>query len=104
MAPSAVQAMRLGETGQRVAAKTQEMALPIAWFRETVALAVVDNALKPCNEQDDDACETPWDYCCDTDLLPEHKAMWNLEEGKYTARFLPSAVVFADGTKVAGPE
>lgn len=38
------------------------------------AFTIVDRSLKPCNEQDDDACETPWDYCCDTDLLPAARA------------------------------
>lgn len=38
------------------------------------AFTIVDRSLKPCNEMDDDACETPWDYCCDTDLLPAARA------------------------------
>lgn len=38
------------------------------------AFTIVDRSLKPCNEKDDDACETPWDYCCDTDLLPASRA------------------------------
>jgi hypothetical protein len=38
------------------------------------AFTIVDRSLKPCNEKDDDACETPWDYCCDTDLLPAARA------------------------------
>jgi hypothetical protein len=45
------------------------------WIEGQAAFLVVDTALKPCNEKDDDACPTPWDYCCDSDLLPEHKAM-----------------------------
>ena len=35
------------------------------------AFTIVDTALKPC----EDGCETPWDYCCDLDTLPESKAM-----------------------------
>lgn len=31
----------------------------------------------------------------------EHRALWNLEEGKYTTRFVPTALVYADGTKVS---
>jgi hypothetical protein len=38
------------------------------------AFTIVDRSMKPCNEMDDDACETPWDYCCDTDLLPAARA------------------------------
>lgn len=45
------------------------------WVEGQAAFLLVDTALKPCNEKEDDACETPWDYCCDTDLLPSHKAM-----------------------------
>lgn len=45
------------------------------WVEGQAAFTVVDKLLKPCNEKDDDACETPWDYCCDSDLLPEHKAL-----------------------------
>lgn len=45
------------------------------WVDGQAAFTIVDRVLKPCNEQDDDACPTPWDYCCDTDLLPTHKAL-----------------------------
>lgn len=38
------------------------------------AFTIVDRSLKSCNEKEDDACETPWDYCCDTDLLPASRA------------------------------
>lgn len=38
-------------------------------------------ALKPCNEKDDDACPTPWDYCCDVDDLPANKAMVKVVDG-----------------------
>jgi len=30
-----------------------------------VAFTIVDTSFKPCNEKEDDACPTPWDYCCD---------------------------------------
>lgn len=57
------------------------------WIEGQAAFLVVDNGLKPCNEKDDDACETPWDYCCDTDALPTHKAMVKFvdAEGKTVA-------------------
>jgi hypothetical protein len=45
------------------------------WIDGQAAFLVVDNALQPCNENDDDACKTPWDYCCDTDALPSHKVL-----------------------------
>jgi hypothetical protein len=37
-------------------------------------------------------------------FLESHKAVWNLQEGKYTTRFTPEAVIFADGTKLKMPE
>ena len=54
------------------------------WVEGQAAFLVVDKSLKPCNENDDDACETPWDYCCDTDQLPASKAMVKIvdEHGK----------------------
>ena len=33
-----------------------------------------------------------------------HRTLWNPEEGKYTTRFIPKAVVFADGTKLEAPD
>jgi hypothetical protein len=35
--------------------------------------------------------------------IDEHRAVWNLEEGKYTTRFVPETIVFADGSKLAAP-
>jgi hypothetical protein len=37
-------------------------------------------------------------------FIAEQRAVWNLEEGKYTTRFTPSAVIFADGTKLKMPD
>ncbi|HEX5104648.1 MAG TPA: hypothetical protein VFV87_12595 [Pirellulaceae bacterium] len=51
------------------------------WIEGQAAFLIVDRALKPCNEKDDDACPTPWDYCCDADSLPEHKAMVKVVDG-----------------------
>ena len=46
------------------------------WVDGQAAFLVVDPSLKPCNEKgEEEACATPWDYCCDTDLLLTHKAM-----------------------------
>ena len=48
------------------------------WVKGQAAFTIVDTALKPCNEQDDDDCPKPWDYCCDTDALPANKALIKL--------------------------
>jgi len=48
---------------------------PSPWVAGQAAFLLVDSDLTPCNERDGDACPTPWDYCCDLDVLPTHKAM-----------------------------
>ena len=37
-------------------------------------------------------------------FLEAHRAVWSLENGKYTTRFLPEMVVFKDGTKLTVPK
>jgi opacity protein-like surface antigen len=37
-------------------------------------------------------------------FIDHHRALWNLEDGKYKTRFVPSAVVYADGEKLELPE
>jgi len=37
-------------------------------------------------------------------FIDEHRAIWNLKEGKYTTRFTPGTVVYADGTKLELPD
>jgi hypothetical protein len=38
------------------------------WVKGTAVFPIVDRTLKPCNEIPGDACKTPWDYCCETDV------------------------------------
>lgn len=38
------------------------------------------------------------------EFLDAHRAVWNLEDGKYKTRFVPDTVVYADGTKLAKAE
>jgi hypothetical protein len=58
------------------------------FVRGVSAFTIVDRSLKPCNEHDDDACETPWDYCCDTDLLQAARATVKIvdSDGKTIAK------------------
>ncbi|RZJ26116.1 MAG: hypothetical protein EOO54_03990 [Haliea sp.] len=37
-------------------------------------------------------------------FLEAHRAVWNLEEGKYATKFVPEMVVFKDGTKLSVPK
>ncbi len=34
------------------------------------------------------------------EFIAEHRAVWNLKEDKYTTRFIPKTIVFADGRKL----
>lgn len=35
-----------------------------------VAFSIVDDSLKACSDIEGDLCQTPWDYCCETEKLP----------------------------------
>jgi hypothetical protein len=41
------------------------------WVEGRAAFSIVDLSLKACSDKEHDDCQTPWDYCCETDLLPE---------------------------------
>ena len=45
------------------------------WIAGRAAFTLVDLSIKPCNEKLDDGCPTPWDYCCETDKLPNAGAL-----------------------------
>lgn len=57
---------------------------PFPWIKDRAAFTIADRSLKPCNEIPGDTCELPWDYCCQTDLLPTGTALvkFNDEDGK----------------------
>lgn len=38
------------------------------------------------------------------EFIDTHRAVWNLEAGKYTTRYIPDTVLFADGTKLVMPK
>jgi hypothetical protein len=46
---------------------------PKPFVNGAAGFTIVDESLKPC--ADDEGCETPWDYCCETDKLPKSKAL-----------------------------
>ncbi len=39
------------------------------WIEGLATFRIVDNSLKSCAETEDDACPTPWDFCCEPDLI-----------------------------------
>ncbi|PQO45992.1 hypothetical protein [Blastopirellula marina] len=45
------------------------------WIENRAAFSLVDQSLKACSDIEGDACETPWDYCCETDKLPGATAL-----------------------------
>jgi hypothetical protein len=38
------------------------------WVKGNAVFPIVDRSLRPCNEIPGDACKTPWDYCCETNV------------------------------------
>jgi hypothetical protein len=61
------------------------------WVEGLAAFMIVDNSLKPCV----DGCAEPWDYCCDTDLLPASKAMVKIVDDQ-------GQIVQSDSRKLLG--
>lgn len=41
------------------------------WVEDRAAFSIVDLSLKACSDIEGDKCKMPWDYCCQTDLLPK---------------------------------
>ena len=36
------------------------------WIEGRAVFTIVDTSLKACNDNPEDKCPTPWDYCCET--------------------------------------
>lgn len=45
------------------------------WIDGRAAFSIVDPSLTACSDIPGDACEKPWDYCCQTDKLPTSTAL-----------------------------
>jgi hypothetical protein len=43
------------------------------WVDGRAAFTIVDPKIEPCKPGE--GCPTPWDYCCSTDQLPQHRAL-----------------------------
>jgi hypothetical protein len=48
------------------------------WVDGKAAFLIADASLVPCNARPGDNCPTPWDYCCDHDVLKESRLMVKL--------------------------
>ncbi len=69
------------------------------WVDDRVAFSVVDPSLLACSDDKEEgescSCQTPWDYCCETDKLPEAMALVKFVESD-------GSVVKHDARKVFG--
>ncbi|RIK74692.1 MAG: hypothetical protein DCC68_22565 [Planctomycetota bacterium] len=45
------------------------------WLKGFAGFRIVDKSLRACSDIPGDACETPWDYCCETDKLATGAAL-----------------------------
>ncbi|MEX2188036.1 MAG: hypothetical protein WD875_14620 [Pirellulales bacterium] len=45
------------------------------WLDGMAGFRIVDSSLKACSDVPGDSCETPWDYCCETDKLATGAAL-----------------------------
>ena len=45
------------------------------WIDGKAAFSIVDLSLQACSDIPGDACPKPWDYCCETDKLPQATAL-----------------------------
>jgi len=45
------------------------------WIEGRAAFSIVDGSLRACSDIPGDECATPWDYCCETDKLPQATAL-----------------------------
>jgi len=48
------------------------------WVEGVAAFLIVDESLKACSDIEGDTCPIPWDYCCETDKLPDAKVLVKL--------------------------
>jgi hypothetical protein len=57
------------------------------WIEGRAAFSIVDPSLKACSDIPGDGCPSPWDYCCETDKLPEATALVKVvdDQGKLVA-------------------
>jgi len=51
------------------------------WVEGMAAFSIVDLSLQACSDKEGDECRTPWDYCCETDLLPKATVLVKIVDG-----------------------
>lgn len=69
------------------------------WIESRAAFQIVDASLLACSDETPDgetcSCPTPWDYCCETDKLPNAMALVRFEDKQ-------GKVVMADARSLFG--
>ena len=62
------------------------------------AFQIVDNSIKACSddtpEGEDCGCPTPWDYCCETDKLPNAMAFIRFNDSQGNVHMLGAKSLF----------
>lgn len=71
------------------------------WVDGRAAFSIVDPSLLACSDEKEDgepcSCKTPWDYCCETDKLPNAMALVKFVEND-------GSVVKHDAREIFGVE
>ena len=69
------------------------------WVESRAAFQIVDPSLIACSDEtpdgEDCSCKTPWDYCCESDKLPNAMALVRFEDKQ-------GKVVMADARNLFG--
>ncbi|MCP4777798.1 MAG: hypothetical protein GY880_26555 [Planctomycetaceae bacterium] len=56
------------------------------WVESRAAFQIVDPSILACSDETPEgetcACKTPWDYCCETDKLPNAMALVRFEDNQ----------------------
>jgi hypothetical protein len=62
------------------------------------AFQIVDNSIKACSddtpEGEDCGCATPWDYCCETEKLPNAMAFIRFNDNQGNVHMLGAKSLF----------
>lgn len=52
------------------------------WIEGRAVFSIVDGSLKACSDIPGDECPQPWDYCCETSMLPTATALVKVVDEK----------------------
>ena len=55
------------------------------------AFTIIDQSLPYCGEEFACGCKTPWDYCCDSDMIPDASLPIEVRDAKGEVVEIPTA-------------